>query len=151
MMTRGVRGATTADENSSDAILEATRQLLALMIRRNDIEPEDVGSAIFTTTPDLDAEFPALAARQLNWMNVPLMCSHEIMAPGSLERCVRIMINWNTNKSQDEIHHVYIRNALSLRPDLCKLPAIESEELEELEEWIRSHVNESVKSPRGNS
>jgi chorismate mutase len=145
MMTRGVRGATTADENSSDSILEATRQLLALLIRRNEIEPEDVASAIFTTTPDLDAEFPALAARQLNWMQVPLMCTHEIMVPGSLEKCVRVLINWNTDKKQDEIHHVYIRDALSLRPDLCKLPAVD---WEELEDWIRSHLNEKVKSPR---
>ena len=89
MLCRGVRGATTADENSRKAILTATRQLLALMIRVNGIKPEDVGSAIFSLTRDLDAEFPALAARQLGWLDVPLLCTYEVDVPGSLRRCVR--------------------------------------------------------------
>jgi chorismate mutase len=120
---RGVRGATTADQNARDVILAATRELLAEMIRHNGIEAADVASAIFTTTPDLNAEFPALAARQLGWMDVPLLCTHEIAVPGSLPRCIRILINWNTDKPQAEIHHVYIRDAACLRPDLLG-PAI---------------------------
>ena len=89
MLCRGVRGATTVDSNSRDDILTATRQLLALMIHFNEIESEDVTSAIFTTTRDIDAEFPALAARQLGWLDVPLICTHEISVPGSLDHCVR--------------------------------------------------------------
>ena len=83
---RGIRGATTVAENSRDDILTATRQLLALMVRRNGIDRKDVASAIFSTTPDLDAEFPALAARQLGWLDVPLLCGHEIAVPGSLPK-----------------------------------------------------------------
>ncbi|MEX2560473.1 MAG: chorismate mutase [Pirellulales bacterium] len=133
MRCRGVRGATTVDTNSRDEILKATRQLLALMIRQNQIEPGDVASAIFTATSDLNAEFPALAARQLGWLEVPLLCTHEMTIPGSLPRCIRILLHWNTDKSPREIHHVYIREAASLRPDLCNLPPVD---WEELEAWI---------------
>ena len=143
---RGVRGATTADSNSSDDILQASRQLLALMIRQNGIEPEDVASAIFTVTRDLDAEFPALAARQLGWMNTALMCCYEISVPDSLGRCIRILIHWNTDKSAEQISHVYIKDAARLRPDLCKLPPVD---WTELEGWIESHLNESAKPSRG--
>ena len=136
---RGVRGATTADDNSRDAILAAARQLLALMIRVNDIRKEDVCSAMFTTTSDLDAEFPALAARQLGWLEVPLICTHEISVPGSLPRCVRILVHWNTTRTQDEIHHVYIKEAVRLRPDLCQLPPVD---LEELEAWIAEQMKQ---------
>ena len=118
MTCRGVRGATTVDANTHDAILTATRQLLAVMIRKNGIEPEDVASATFTVTSDLDAEFPALAARQLGWMHVPLLCSYEIDVPESLRMCIRILINWNTDKAQKEIVHSYIKGAKQLRPDL---------------------------------
>ena len=137
MMCRGVRGATTTDENSHDAILQATRQLLALMIRRNGIEPADVASAIFTTTADLNAEFPALAARQLGWLEVPLLCSTEIDVPGSLPHCIRILIHWNTTTAQQEIEHIYLRDAIKLRPDLSEVPPVD---LEELESWIREHL-----------
>ncbi|HVC93951.1 MAG TPA: chorismate mutase [Pirellulales bacterium] len=130
---RGVRGATTVDANTREELLKATRQLLALMIRQNGIEPADVTSAIFTTTPDLTAEFPALAARQLGWLDVPLLCTHEMSIPGSLARCVRILIHWNTARSQREIVHVYIRGAAVLRPDLCHLPPVD---WQELEAWI---------------
>jgi chorismate mutase len=133
MMNRGVRGATTVEDNSRDEILRATRQLLAPMIRLNRIEHEEVGSAIFTVTRDLDAEFPALAARQLGWLDVPLLCSYEISVPGSLQRCIRVLINWNTNKAQREIQHVYIKDAVRLRPDLSKLPPVD---FDELEHWI---------------
>ncbi|HET6881943.1 MAG TPA: chorismate mutase [Pirellulales bacterium] len=134
---RGVRGATTVDHNTRDELLKATRQLLALMIRQNGIEHEDVASAVFTTTADLNAEFPALAARQLGWLDVPLLCTHEISVPGSLARCVRILIHWNTSKTLEEIHHVYIRDAAKLRPDLCRLPPVD---WEELEAWIEREL-----------
>jgi chorismate mutase len=143
---RGVRGATTADANTSEDILQAARQLFALMIRQNEIEPEDVASAIFTVTHDLDAEFPALAARQLGWMNTALMCSYEVSVPDSLPKCIRILLHWNTTKSVEEITHVYIKDAARLRPDLCKLPPVD---WTELEQWIEEHLNEAVKSSRG--
>ena len=117
MYCRGIRGATTAEANTPEAILQATRELLLLMIEQNDIDSADVGSAIFTTTPDLNAEFPAIAARQLGWHDVALMCGHEMTVPGALERCIRILIHWNTPKSQAEIQHVYIKGARHLRPD----------------------------------
>jgi chorismate mutase len=137
MLCRGVRGATTVNSNSRDEILAATRQMLALMIRLNGIEPEDVGSALFTVTRDLDAEFPALAARQLGWMNVPLICSYEIDVPGSLPRCIRLLVNWNTGKSQDEIVHIYVNDAKQLRPDLNQLSPVDNEELER---WIAEYM-----------
>ncbi|MFO0921620.1 MAG: chorismate mutase [Pirellulales bacterium] len=134
---RGVRGATTVEANSRDAILKATRQLLALMIRRNAIEPTDVASAIFTLTKDLNAEFPALAARQMGWLEVPLLCGYELEVPGSLGKCVRILVHWNTEKTQKEIQHVYIHDAVALRPDLSKLPPVD---WEELEAWITDQM-----------
>ena len=141
MICRGVRGATVADSNSRDDILSAARQLLALMIRQNDIAPEDVASAIFTTTPDLNAEFPALAARQLGWLDVPLLCCHELGVPGALEKCVRILVHWNTPKNQQEINHVYFKGAQRLRPDLSNLPPVD---WEELESWITEYMKSST-------
>jgi len=145
MLCRGVRGATTADDNTPEAILTATRQLLALMVRLNGIEPEDVASAIFTTTPDLNAEFPALAARQLGWFDVALMCLHELDVPGALPRCIRILLHWNTNKPANEIIHVYIKGAANLRPDRSQLPPVD---WGELEAWIAEHINELAKPIR---
>jgi chorismate mutase len=142
MLCRGVRGATTADSNTRDDILTATRQLLALMIRINGIEPEYVGSATFSLTRDLDAEFPALAARQLGWLDVPLLCTYEVDVPGSLRRCVRILVHWNTDKAQREIRHVYIKDAERLRPDLTKLPPVD---LAELELWIAEQMGRCSK------
>jgi chorismate mutase len=135
---RGVRGATTVATNTRDEILSATRQLVALMIRRNEIDRSDVASAIFTTTSDLDAEFPALAARQLGWLDVPLLCGHEMSIPGSLPRCIRVLVHWNTDKLQTEIQHIYIRDAERLRPDLCKLPPVN---WDELEAWIAEQMS----------
>ncbi len=137
MHCRGVRGATTVESNSREEILQATRQLLALVIRCNEIRQEDVCSATFTITQDLDAEFPALAARQLGWLDVPLLCSYEISVPGSLSHCIRVMLNWNTSKTQSEIQHVYIKGAVRLRPDLCDLPPVD---MDELEEWISTQM-----------
>lgn len=133
MMIRGVRGATTVEADTKDEILTATRQLLALMIRVNEIRSEDVASALFSVTADLNAEFPALAARQLGWLEVPMLCTHELSVPGSLQKCIRILVHWNTEKTQSQIQHVYIREAVRLRPDLCKLPPVN---FEELETWI---------------
>ncbi len=137
---RGVRGATTADRNERVDILKATTQLLALMIRQNGIESADVASAIFTTTPDLNAEFPALAARQLGWIDVPLLCTHEIQVPGSLGMCIRVLINLNTDREQSEINHVYIKGAVALRPDLSQLPPVD---MDELEEWIENYMDDN--------
>lgn len=135
---RGVRGAITVDANTPEAILEGTRLLLAMMIRQNGIEERDVASVIFTTTPDLTAEFPALAARQLGWMQAALLCGHEMAVPGAIGRCVRILIHWNTDKPADQIIHVYLRDAERLRPDLSSLPPVD---WDELERWIQSHLN----------
>ena len=114
---RGVRGATTADENTREAILAATRELLCLLIEANDIRPDEVASAIFTTTIDLNAEYPALAARALGWHDVALMCTHEMNVPHGLKQCVRILLHWNTAVAAHEVKHVYIKGATNLRPD----------------------------------
>jgi chorismate mutase len=111
------------------------------MVRRNGIDSKDVASAIFTTTPDLDAEFPAHAARQLGWIDVTLLCGHEMAIPGSLPRCIRALAHWNTDLPQNEIQHIYIRDAVKLRPDLCKLPPVN---WEELEAWIRQQMGETA-------
>jgi len=142
MLCRGVRGATTADSNSRDDILTATRQLLALLIRVNGMQPEYVSSAVFSLTRDLDAEFPALAARQLGWLDVPLLCTYEVDVPGSLRRCVRVLIHWNTDKPQHEIRHVYVKEAERLRPDISKLPPVD---MAELEQWIAEQMGKLKK------
>lgn len=139
MLCRGVRGATTVDANDREEILTATRQLLALMIRRNEILRDDIASVIFTVTKDLDAEFPALAARQLGWAGVPLLCGYEISVPGSLPLCIRVLVHWNTSKKPSEIHHVYARQAERLRPDLESPPEVD---LAELEDWINQQMKE---------
>jgi chorismate mutase len=118
MPVRGIRGATTVSKNSPEEIIEAARELLGTMIEANEVDPEEVASAIFTTTPDLNAEFPAVAARQLGWTFVPLLCGHEMAVPGSLPLCLRILLHVNTEKGALDINHVYIRGARALRPDL---------------------------------
>jgi len=145
MPCRGVRGATTADSNTSEDILKATRQLLALMIRHNDIQPADVCSAWFSTTTDLDAEFPALAARQLGWLDVALMCVHELDVPGSLRLCIRILLHWNTDRSPSDVVHVYIKDAARLRPDRSTVPPVD---WKELEDWIAQHSREVARPER---
>ena len=120
MLVRGIRGATTVDSNSREAILDATRELLGEILRTNDVRMEDVASAYFTTTPDLNAEFPAVTARvDFGWTNVALMCGHEMSVPGSMAMCLRIMLHVNTERAQDEINHIYLRGAAALRPDLA--------------------------------
>ncbi|MCY4456264.1 MAG: chorismate mutase [Chloroflexi bacterium] len=118
MMVRGIRGATSVTENTREAILEATAELLDAVVEANDIDREHVASAFFTTTPDLNAEFPAVAARAAGWTNVPLLCGHEMNVPGSLPRCLRLLMHVNTDRSLEEINHVYLREAVRLRPDL---------------------------------
>ena len=116
-MLRGVRGATTAEANTREAILAATRELLCLMIEANHIQPEDVASAIFTTTVDLNADYPALAARALGWHDVALLCMHEMNVPHGLPQCIRILLHWNTEVSAQAVKHVYLKGAITLRPD----------------------------------
>jgi len=118
MLCRGIRGAITVDSNIPQAILDATAELLKAMIEANGIRREDVASAIFTTTPDLNAEFPALAARCLGWDDVALLCGQEMGVPGSLAMCVRILLHVNTDKRADQMVHIYLRGAQALRPDL---------------------------------
>jgi len=114
---RGVRGATTVAANEARAILARTEELLARMIAENGIRPEDVASALFTVTADLDAEFPAVAVRaHPGWGEVPLLCSREIPVPGSLARCVRILLHWNTDRPAMDVRHVFLRGARELRP-----------------------------------
>lgn len=119
MPVRGIRGATTVRANTREEILEATREMLTTLIEVNEINPEDVASAWFTTTPDVNTEFPAVAARELGWTFVPLMCSHEMNVPGSLPLCVRVLIHMNTEKGIHDMHHAYLRGASALRPDLA--------------------------------
>ena len=116
MAIRGIRGATTVDRNDREEILAATTELLTLMVQLNGIRSEDVAYAWFTVTPDLDAEFPAFAARELGWTEVPLMCGREIPVPDGLALCIRALISWNTSKSQHEVRHVFLHGAKALRP-----------------------------------
>ena len=118
MPVRGVRGATTVTRNQKEEILDVTKELLATMLEVNEISTEEIASAWITTTPDLYAEFPAVAARQMGWTQVPLMQSHEMSVPGMLPLCIRVLLHWNTEKTQNDIRHVYLREAARLRPDL---------------------------------
>jgi len=145
MMCRGVRGATTAEANTREDILEATRELLALLIRRNGMEVDEIASIIFTTTQDLNAEFPALAARQIGLIDVPLLCGHEMAVEGSLPRCIRILVHWNTDRRQDEMQHIYVRGAEALRPDVQQVPKIDRDELDR---WIASKTGHGPGQPK---
>jgi len=118
MTCRGIRGAVCADANQPHAILIATRTLLERIITANDLSVGDVVSAVFTATPDLDAAYPARAARALGWTQVPLLCMQEMAVTGSLSRCIRVLIHWNTDRPPDKIRHVYVGGARKLRPDL---------------------------------
>jgi chorismate mutase len=116
MATRGIRGATTVERNDRDEILGATRELLELLVRLNGLRPEDIAYVWFTVTPDLDAEFPAFAAREIGWTEVPLMCGREIPVPGAIAGCIRVLVDWNTAKSQREVRHAFLHRAKELRP-----------------------------------
>ena len=116
---RGVRGATTVERNEAAAVRERTLELLRALVERNGIDARDVASAVFTVTPDLDADFPAHAARALpGWDAVPLLCALEIPVRGATPLCVRVLITWNTDRAQRDVRHAYLRGAATLRPDL---------------------------------
>lgn len=119
MTIRGIRGATTVSADEPELILQATRELLEEILAENTgMRPEDVASAIFTVTDDLVSTFPAQAARQMGWDLVPMLCAREIPVPASLPCVIRVLVHWNTELPQSEIKHVYLRDAVKLRPDL---------------------------------
>jgi chorismate mutase len=119
MPIRGIRGATNVTADEPELILQATRELLEEILHENEgMQPEDIASAIFTVTDDLVSTFPAQAARQMGWDLVPMLCAREIPVPESLPRVIRVLVHWNTELPQPEIKHVYLREAVKLRPDL---------------------------------
>ena len=120
---RGIRGAITVEANQEAAVRDATRRLLGEIVRANDVESDEIAAIIFTATPDLNAAFPAEAARQLGWQAVPLMSAIEMNVPGALPRCIRVLMLWNTPRAQGEIVHVYLDGAETLRPDLTSKSA----------------------------
>ena len=116
MKVRGLRGATTADANTRDDILDATRELLERVVEANEVNIDDIAAVTFSTTKDLDAEFPAVAARvHMGWTNVAIMCGHEMDVPGGQKRCIRVLILVNTDKSPQDLEMVYLREAANLR------------------------------------
>lgn len=116
-LVRGVRGATTVEANEKEVIIAATHELLEEMSAQNEFDPADICSVFFTVTPDLTVTFPAEAARERGWTDVPMLCATEIPVAGALPRCIRVMIHLNTIKGQKEIRHVYLHRAVKLRPD----------------------------------
>lgn len=118
MSVRGVRGAITVEADQADLIVSGTRTLLEKLVQENGIQVADIASCWLTTTADLVSEYPAVAAREMGWQEVPLLCAHEMAVTRGLPRCIRVMIHWNTNKTQKEIQHVYLGEAVKLRPDL---------------------------------
>jgi chorismate mutase len=118
MVIRGIRGAVTATANERGAILDATSRLLAEIVRANKLEPETVAAVFFTTSSDLNAAYPAEAARAKGWTHVPLLCSHEMVVPGGLAACIRVLMLVNTDAAQTDIKHIYLDGAAALRPDL---------------------------------
>jgi len=119
-MVRAIRGAITVENNTREEILEATAELLKEIFDKNDIDRESLIEMIFTLTPDLNAVFPAVAARHMGITNVPLMCMSEIPVEGALKKCVRVLLQMNTDKKLDDINHVYLKGATVLRPDLVQ-------------------------------
>ncbi|MCE1253773.1 MAG: chorismate mutase [Anaerolineae bacterium] len=119
MSVRGIRGATTCEEDVTGTVLQATGELLTAIKSVNpSLKADDIASILFTVTPDINSVYPARAARNMGWDQVPLMCAQEIPVQGSLKKCIRVLIHWNTDLNQNEIHHVYLRDAVILRPDL---------------------------------
>ena len=118
MAVRGIRGATTVEANTKEEIVAKTVELLKSLIEKNDIRIEDIASVIFSVTDDIDAEFPALASREMGWIYTPLVCTREIPVPGSLKSCVRVLMHVNSDIKQEEMIHVYLHRAKKLRPDL---------------------------------
>ena len=124
MPVRGIRGATTAQANTAEAITEATAELLAELVRLNELQIQEISFAYFTTTLDLGAEFPAYAARRMGWTSVPLLCGNDMVVPGpnprSVPMCIRILLLYNTQKAQSEMRSAYLRGAQAIRADLDK-------------------------------
>ena len=119
MKMRGIRGAITVDADKPQAILDATKRLLTEMTKRNGIELDDIASVLFSMTRDLDAAFPALGAREMGWVNVPMLHFTEIDVPGAMPRCIRILMHVQTARSQEAIEHTYLEGARELRPDIA--------------------------------
>ncbi len=117
MQCRGLRGAITVPENKKEAIGAATRELLQKIVKVNNVKLDDIACILFTTTSDLNAAFPAAAARELGWTQVPLLCGHEMNVPGSLSGCLRVLVLFNTDKKNEELVHVYLRGAVVLRDE----------------------------------
>ena len=120
MTVRGIRGATSVDVNDAEPIIAATRELLERIVAANGLATEDVASVILTATSDLDAAYPARAAREMGWVHVPLLCMQEMAVVGSVPRCIRVLVLWNTDRPAGQIRHVYLRRARALRPDLVE-------------------------------
>lgn len=120
MAVRAVRGAIQVDANESAAILEGTSELVTEVMSRNHLTPADVISVVFSATTDLNAEFPALAARKLGFQDVPLLCCAEIAVPGAMPRVVRLMMHVETEAPRSAVHHVYLRGAAALRLDIAQ-------------------------------
>ncbi|WP_163583397.1 chorismate mutase [Gracilibacillus saliphilus] len=120
-MIRGIRGATTVKNNDAEEIVQTTKEMIEVMARVNEIDPETIASVMISVTSDLNATFPAKALRLIDgWKYVPVMCMPEIDVPGSLPKCIRVMMTVNTSKSQKEIEHIYLNDAVKLRPDLLE-------------------------------
>lgn len=119
MYVRGIRGAITVEENSAELIKAATKEMLQIIVKENSLLLEDIVSAVFTVTPDLNADFPASSAREIGWERVPLLCATEIPVPGALALCIRVLLHVNTTLSQSEIKHIYLKKAVALRKDLA--------------------------------
>lgn len=124
MAVRGVRGATTAHANTPDAILTATRELLEALIQANGLRAAEVASIYFTVTPDLDAAFPATAVRSLGWNEIAALDAQAPRVLNDVPHCIRVLIHWNTDRPEDEIRHVYLRDARALRPDRAGDPGV---------------------------
>ena len=118
MKVRGIRGAISVDVDDASTITCATQRLLSAMIERNGVEIDDIASVLFSLTPDLRAAFPALGAREMGWVQVPMLHFSEIAVPGSLEKVIRVLMHVNTELAQDKVEHVYLERAVALRPDL---------------------------------
>ncbi len=118
MYCRGIRGAITVEDNSRESILSAGKELLRKIVEANDVDVDDITAIWFTTSTDLNAEFPAVAAREMGWTRTAMLCGHEMDVPGSLTRCLRVLMFVNTEKRNNELSHIYLREAEKLRPDL---------------------------------
>ena len=134
---RGVRGATTVSNNDAEEILTATRELLETILLYNEMKPEAIATIYFSTTLDLNATFPAVAARQIGFNDTALLCGHEMVVPNSLPLCIRVMMHWNTTKTQKEIVNVYLRKAKKLRPDRTNLPDLKPKQIDPMEAMVK--------------